>query len=77
MVEILGSGYIIEYCVSAFNHIQEEKVYRIYITDALKYLAGLNVRYAELIDTTPKDERTFEEITNDVWTRIMGGGEEG
>jgi hypothetical protein len=77
LVEILGSGYIIEYCVSAFNHIQEEKAYRIYITDALKYLAGLNVRYAELIDTTPKDERTFEEITNDVWTRIMGGGEEG
>ena len=71
--EMLGSGYIIEHCVSAFNKLQEEKIYRIYVTDTLKSLSGANVRWYDLIDRTPRDERTFEEITKDVWSRIMGG----
>ena len=70
---MLGSGYIIEHCVSAFNKLQEEKIYRIYVTDTLKSLSGANVRWYDLIDRTPRDERTFEEITKDVWSRIMGG----
>ena len=71
--EMLGSGYIIEHCVSAFNKLQEEKIYRIYVTDTLKSLSGADVRWYDLIDRTPRDERTFEEITKDVWSRIMGG----
>lgn len=55
--------------------MQEEKAFRVYVTEALRNLAGIETHYTDMIDTTPKDERTFEEITKDVWSRIMGGGE--
>ena len=38
MLDLLGSGYVIDYCVSALSINQQEKMYRIYITDCLKYL---------------------------------------
>lgn len=39
MVELLGSGYVIEHCISAFLKLQEEKAYRVYVTDSLKVIA--------------------------------------
>lgn len=72
-MELLGSGYIIDHCVAAFNQKEIEKAYRVYVTDALKVLSGIEVRWYDLIDTKPVDDRTFREITDDVWSRIMGG----
>ncbi len=40
----------------------EEKKYKLYITDALKSYLHLNISYREIIDTTPPDNRTEEDI---------------
>ena len=36
---MLGSGYVIEHCISAFKRMQEEKSYKIYVSDALQCIA--------------------------------------
>ena len=72
LLELFGRRYVWEHCMSAFNQMQEEKQYRIYVTDCLKILTGGTTRYADWIDRKPKDTRTFEEINEDVWSRIMG-----
>lgn len=39
-MEVLGSGYVIEHCVSAFSKKQEEKAYKNYIANAVYSLAN-------------------------------------
>lgn len=36
---MLGRGYLIEHCISTLKAINEEKAYRIYVTDALMAIA--------------------------------------
>lgn len=60
MVELLGSGYVIDHCISAFSKEQEEKAFRIYLTDALKVISentaggerrsAMSKRWIELMD---------------------------
>ena len=38
-MELLGRGYVIEHCISALKSNNEEKAYKIYVTDALKAIA--------------------------------------
>lgn len=35
-MKLYGKGYVIEHCISLFQKYQEEKAYRIYVTDCLK-----------------------------------------
>ena len=42
--------------------------YRIYVTDALKYLAGLNIRYADLFG--PEETRTADEVIDNVKSKL-------
>ena len=37
-MELLGSGYVIDHCISAFSERQETRAYQIYVTDALKVI---------------------------------------
>ena len=77
MAELLGTGYVVDYCISRYKHKQEEKVYRAYITDALMAICNnfagvfggerLAVRYIDL--GKPKDTRTGDEIAIDIITR--------
>lgn len=66
---------MIEHCIAAFNNMQEEKIYRVYVTDALKALTGGKRRYYNIIDTTPKVECSYDEIMNSVWDNILGDSE--
>lgn len=45
LLELYGSGYVIDHCIAAFHAIQEEKGYRMYVTDALKAIAENSARY--------------------------------
>lgn len=47
---------------------QEERAYRIYITDALKLIGGLNLRYAEIIrpGTAEAPEEIIERMKRDI-----------
>ena len=39
MLELMGSGYVIEHCVSAFLHKQQQEMYQNYVADALYYIS--------------------------------------
>ena len=47
---------------------QEERAYQIYITDALKLIGGLNLRYAEIIrpGTAEPPEEIIERMKRDI-----------
>lgn len=54
--------YVESQCIREFK----DSAYRIYITDALKLLGRLNVRYYDMVDLTPKDTRTSEEVVGHI-----------
>lgn len=70
----MGSGYVIDHCISAFQKEQEEKAFKIYLTDALQAIAEntqrfaggmkMNKRYYDIINIKPqqKQEETADEI---------------
>lgn len=79
MLDLFGSGYVIDHCISVFSTKQEEMLYRIYLTDALKVISEntakmvqegkyLPKRYADLIEkkNRKEDERTGDEIADEV-----------
>lgn len=67
---------MIQHCVAFLKNKAYEKAYRIYVTDALKAIADntanynggstLSMRYADIISEEKPDERTEEEIINDI-----------
>ena len=83
MVELLGSGYVIDHCISAFLERQRENAYRVYVTDSLKVIsentAGGNERHTmakrwyDLVETKPETiEETIcaEEKASDIISNI-------
>ena len=73
MLELFGSGYVIDHCVSALFEYRKEELYRTYITDALKAHFRLNIRYADLLK--PPETRTSEEIIDNIKGKLsrLGG----
>lgn len=55
---------MIDHCIAAFKKSQEEKLYRMYVTDALKEAHKLNIRYEDLLK--PPEVRTAEEIISNI-----------
>lgn len=60
-LELLGRGYVIDYCIAFFRRKNERLLYEVYITDALKAIADntaklpaeggktMQKRYAEIV----------------------------
>lgn len=77
MVELLGAGYVVDYCISRYKHKQEQKQYHVYVTDVLMTIANnvCNIAGGEKIKTRyqdlgkPQDTRTGNEIAADVMKR--------
>lgn len=77
MLELMGSGYVVEHCVAAFAERCEKKAYRNYMADGIKCISEtianvyggtyMENRLADLMDTTP--EKTGDEIALEVITR--------
>lgn len=65
---MFGRGYVIDHLMSAHRAKQEERLYRVYVTDALKSHLKLNKRYYDFINTSTKskDTRSGDEIAFDV-----------
>lgn len=76
LLELFGSGYAIDFCISAFLEKRKEELYRIYVTDALKEYLKLNIRYADLFK--PQETRTAKEIISGISEKLtrLGGIEE-
>lgn len=79
MLDLLGRGYLVECCASAFAREMEEKRYRAYVTDALMAIAENTARLAggrkmagRWIQTdASRDARGGDEIVRDA---VRGAG---
>ena len=73
-MEIFGRGYIIEHCISAFKVSQEEKLYKVYMSDLLRAQFKDNSipRYYDLISSL---ERPIEKEPDpeEIKDRIKNG----
>jgi hypothetical protein len=66
----------LRYVTARYKTQQRELAYRIYVTDALKIIGGLNARYYEFIDDKPQDNRTAEEVVEGIRNKLTAlGGE--
>lgn len=72
-MEIFGRGYIIEHCISAFKISQEEKAYKIYLTDVLRAQLRTDSipRYADLISSVDHSEKDAD--PEEIKDRIKNG----
>lgn len=77
----MGIGYVIEHYIAFFKKEQHEKAYKNYVTDALRIITEntaravnngiyLKARYAELIEPIKKEERTANEIIDDLKQKL-------
>lgn len=76
MVELMGAGYVVDYCVTRFLEKEKEKQYRTYMADVLMTLNNnlarafggnlITVKYADL--NKPADTRSGDDIAVDVMT---------
>lgn len=71
-----------DYCISAFFKNQDEKIYRVYVTDALKAIAEntanfvggqtVTLRYHDIIESkAPEKEHTAEEVVDRIKSKLM------
>lgn len=77
MLELFGSGYVLDYCVVQLQQEQKERSYKRYISEVLR-LMGENVAkaiggsyYASRWDDRPQpeDDRTGDEVAMDIINR--------
>ena len=67
-------------CISVFHKEQQDKVYRIYVTDSLKaitentahYAGGvsLRTRFIEILEPPKVDTRTEEEVVSSLMDKL-------
>lgn len=62
------------YVLSKFKMHEEDKIYRIYVTDSLKAIGNLDKRYADIIKTKPikRETRTPSEIVEHIRRKLNG-----
>lgn len=82
LLDLMGSGYVVDHCISALSLNAENLKYQLYITDCLKNIneimakryggSYVSVRYSELIGNNKQDkdeEKTGDEIAIDIMMR--------
>ena len=63
------------YAKARYRSFGRDYAYRIYVTDALKVLSGIEVRYADFVKETPDPKESSDEII-DRMRRKLGGNDE-
>lgn len=76
----MGIGYVIEHYIAFFKKEQHERLYKSYVTDALRIITEntakasggkyLQARYAELIEPIKEEKRTAEEVITDLKDKL-------
>ena len=77
----MGIGYVIEHYISFFHKEQEEKAYRVYVTDTLRLVAEntakmgqggsyIKARYIEVIEPPKEEKRSADEVINNIKTKL-------
>lgn len=71
MLDLMGSGYIIDCCIAAYNKKRERDNFEVYVTDAMAALINMWTRdkyprYYDLIHPPKVDRRSGREIADEV-----------
>ena len=79
MVDLMGKGYVADYCISLLRKKQEQRRFHVYLTDALMVInnnichafggSKLTQRYADYFTRKKEDNRTAKEIIKDTMKR--------
>lgn len=87
LAELMGREYIMEHCFAEIAKRSRQKAYQVYVTDALMIIAEnlsrmkpgreMSMRFLDIVEGMKKDEpeednRTCEEIVNDIWAHGFG-----
>lgn len=70
MLDLMGSGYVIEHCVAAHNSRIRQETFEDYVSDVLYYISRqlggkLDKRLHDLRHPAPVDERPPQEIMDE------------
>lgn len=75
MVDLMGKGYVVDYCISLLRKKMEQRRFQSYIADTLMVLnnniyhcfGGVNItqRYADYFEKKKEDKRTALQIVRD------------
>ena len=76
----MGIGYVIEHYIAFFKKEQQEKAYKVYVTDALRIITEntakanggsyLQARYADMIEPRKEETRTANEVIIDLKEKL-------
>lgn len=82
LLELFGSGYVIEHCVSVLNIKQKNDLWKDYIATGLQLLVSnlasafggktLSLSYRELVSQEKEEEITEEEIIENIQRKLKG-----
>lgn len=86
MLELCGSGYVMDYCMSAFRIMDEEKAWKNYIADGLFALVNKTLTYkyrfrdllaeaeaeANAEDNAKKNKEEADRITSRLIDKLRG-----
>lgn len=87
MLDLFGRGYVIDHCVAEIKRQNKKNLLQTYVTDALRLISEscaklsggsyLSVRFVDILNPPKKDERTAEQIIEDITNGLAElGGEE-
>lgn len=67
----MGSGYVVDHCISAFRIKQERRGFEYYLTDAIAAYIGMwskdrYPRYYDMMHPKEEDKRSGAEIAADI-----------
>ena len=75
MVDLMGKGYVVDYCISLLRKKQEQRRFQSYIADVLMVMnnniqhgfggAKITQRYADYFNRKKEDTRTAKQIVKD------------
>lgn len=72
---MFGSGYVIDHCVSAFSEKQKLDNFMYYVTDALKVIGHLNMRFYDVVNPV-EETRSADEIKESIKEKLRRIGNE-
>lgn len=82
LLELFGSGYVIEHCVSTLNMQHKEDLFRSYIAKGVELAVSsltnafggqaFSISYDELIKPVKEETRTEEEIVSNIQEKLKG-----
>lgn len=82
LLNLIGTGYVIDHCISCFHKEQKKKLHDVYVTDVLRLISEntaktvggsyMKVRYLDLIDPKKEETRTANEVIDNIRNKLKG-----